>query len=205
MQKDESKHCRTPLGYYFQSQGLAGNLKKKNGQKNPNIFLCPQIRLKIIRKDSWIKVVIKNLLILIFHSPPLLLTLLLRIGARGGESVFRIEFIIWGSLSARGHWFWILNSGPQPSTVRINRSYRRKQMPRFFIKACGQCCSVERQLQSLMEADSVKIAWRAGGKMEIPQGKKDWSWPQGTLALYTYMNLYTLLILNSQTGFQTVT
>lgn len=46
-------------------------------------------------------------------------------------------------------------------------------MPRFFINAYGQCCSVGQQLQSLMGAVSMSIALEAGDKMEIPQGKQN--------------------------------
>lgn len=119
------------------------------------------------------------------------------------KSIFRIEFIIWDAFSARDHWFGIVDSRALPSTVGINRSYRRQRMPRFFIKACGQCCGVKHQLQSLMGADSMKIARQAGDKMKIPQEKKkDWWWwwsqflrgnkPQGAPELYTCINLYTL-------------
>lgn len=121
------------------------------------------------------------------------------------EILLRLEFIILDSFSAWGHWFGIVDSRPLSSTVGINGSYRRKQMPQFFIKACSQWCSDERQLHSIIGADSMKIGWQAGDKMEIRPGKKNWWWgsqflrgnkPHGTPALCTHIHLYTL-ILNS--------
>lgn len=211
-----------PLDYYFHSHGPAGNfvwstdkkikLNKKTNKKNQNIFLCPQIRWK--NNEKRLKAVMKNLLILIFCTPPFSPSLFFSI-LGWEEIVFRIEFIIWDSFSARGHWFGRVDSRPLPSTLGINRSYRRRQMPQFFIKACSQCCSDERQLQSFMGADSLKITWQAGYKMEIQPGIKNWWWwwsqflrgnkPHGAPALYTHINLYTLLILNPQTGSQRIT
>lgn len=127
--------------------------------KKYNFPLSTNLVEKIIRKDPWIKAVMKNLLILISHPLPFPSLFFSVLGRE--ESVFRIELIIWDAFSVRGHWFGIVDSRPLLSTVGINRSYRRKQTPRFFIKACGQCCSVERQLQSPMGDGDVKIARQA--------------------------------------------
>lgn len=136
------------------------------------IFLCPQIWWKNNQKRLMNHSSDEKHIDLDFcHTPsPFPHSSFWTVGWK--KSTFRTEFIIWDAFSARDHWFGIVDSRPLQSTVGINRSYRRQRMPRFFIKARGQCCGVKHQPQSLMGADSVKIARQAGDKMKIPQGKK---------------------------------
>lgn len=59
-----------------------------------------------------------------------------------------------------GYWFGIADSRPLPSTMGVwggtNRTYRRKQMPCYVIKACGECCGNKCKFWSFMETDGVR-------------------------------------------------
>lgn len=108
-----------------------GEEKEKN-----TIFLCPQIRRKnnqkrLVNHSSNEKPIDSDFSsLLCFYS--------LCFPLQWGESVFRIDFIIWEALSVRGRWFGLADTTPMPSKLKIKRSHWRRRTLQFFIKVYGQ-------------------------------------------------------------------